>query len=75
MVAVFFSVVAIGTSSGIEPVTCAVAGALILGTRMTGREYLGCALMLAAVVLAQLPYPLGRKAVQSGEAFGDGQEV
>ena len=29
MVAVFFSVVAIGTSSGIEPVTCAVAGALM----------------------------------------------
>ena len=58
-----------------ESLFAAVAGALILGTRMTGREYLGCALMLAAVVLAQLPYPLGRKAVQSGEAFGDGQEV
>ena len=29
MVAVFFSVVAIGTASGIEPVTCAVAGALM----------------------------------------------
>lgn len=29
MIAVFFSVVAIGTSSGIEPVTCAVAGALL----------------------------------------------
>ncbi len=29
MVAVFFSVVAIGTSGGIEPVTCAVAGALL----------------------------------------------
>lgn len=29
MVAVFFSVVAIGTSAGIEPVTCAVAGALM----------------------------------------------
>ncbi len=29
MVAVFFSVVAIGTSAGIEPVTCAVAGALL----------------------------------------------
>lgn len=28
MVAVFFSVVAIGTAGGIEPVTCAVAGAL-----------------------------------------------
>lgn len=29
MVAVFFSVVAIGTSAGIEPVACAVAGALL----------------------------------------------
>ncbi len=29
MVAVFFSVVAIGTASGIEPITCAVAGALM----------------------------------------------
>lgn len=29
MVAVFFSVVAIGTASGIEPVTCATAGALL----------------------------------------------
>ena len=56
-----------------ESLFAAVAGALILGTRMTGREYLGCALMLAAVVLAQLPYPLGRKT--AGGAFGDGQEV
>ena len=29
MVATFFSVVAIGTGSGIEPITCAVAGALL----------------------------------------------
>lgn len=29
MIAVFFSVVAIGTGSGIEPITCAVAGALM----------------------------------------------
>ena len=32
-----------------------IAGALILGDRMSGKEYLGCVLMLAAVVLAQLP--------------------
>ena len=56
-----------------ESLFAAIAGALILGNRMTGREYLGCALMLAAVVLAQLPYPLGRKT--AGGAFGDGQEV
>lgn len=56
-----------------ESLFAAIAGAVLLGNRMTGREYLGCALMLAAVVLAQLPTPMGRKAV--GEAFGDGQEV
>lgn len=38
-----------------ESLFAAIAGAVILGNRMTGREYLGCALMLAAVVLAQLP--------------------
>lgn len=38
-----------------ESVFATIAGALILGDRMNGREYLGCALMLAAVVLAQLP--------------------
>lgn len=38
-----------------ESLFAAIAGALILGNRMTGREYLGCGLMLVAVVLAQLP--------------------
>ena len=33
---------------------CVIAGALLLGERMDGRGYLGCALMLAAVLLAQL---------------------
>ena len=28
---------------------------------MTGREYLGCVLMLVAVILAQLPFPLKKK--------------
>ncbi|WP_295762158.1 DMT family transporter [uncultured Oscillibacter sp.] len=45
-----------------ESVFATIAGALILGDRMTGREYLGCALMLAAVILAQLPIPLRREA-------------
>lgn len=39
----------------LESVFAAAAGALILGERMTGRELAGCALMLSAVVLAQLP--------------------
>ena len=32
-----------------------VFGALLLGERMSGREIAGCALMFAAIVLAQLP--------------------
>ena len=32
-----------------------MAGAVILHDRMSGKEYLGCVLMLVAVVLAQLP--------------------
>ncbi|MBR3641116.1 MAG: DMT family transporter [Oscillibacter sp.] len=39
----------------LEAVFATVAGALILGEAMSGREYLGCALMLVAVILAQLP--------------------
>ena len=39
----------------LESVFSVLAGAIILGDRLSGREYLGCALMLAAVVLAQLP--------------------
>jgi len=46
----------------LEAVFATVAGALILHDRMTGREYLGCALMLVAVVLAQIPAPaLGKR--------------
>ena len=40
---------------GLESVFSVVGGALILGDRMTMREYLGCAVMFTAVVLAQLP--------------------
>lgn len=39
----------------LESVFATLAGAVILGDRMSGREYFGCVLMLAAVVLAQLP--------------------
>ncbi|MCI9002590.1 MAG: DMT family transporter [Oscillibacter sp.] len=48
-----------------ESVFATVAGALILGDRMNSREYLGCALMLAAVILAQLPFPLKRSSARS----------
>ncbi len=39
----------------LESVFGAVSGAIILGDRLSGKEYMGCVLMLAAVVLAQLP--------------------
>ncbi|MBE6764663.1 MAG: DMT family transporter [Ruminococcaceae bacterium] len=39
----------------LESVFAAVAGFFILGERMTAREYIGCVLMFAAVILVQLP--------------------
>ena len=39
----------------LESVFATVAGAVILHDQMSAREYLGCVLMLAAVILAQLP--------------------
>lgn len=39
----------------------AVSGALVLGQRMTGRELLGCGLMIAATVIAELPMPAKKK--------------
>ena len=39
----------------LESVFATLAGAVILHDRMSGREYLGCLLVLCAVVLAQLP--------------------
>ncbi len=39
----------------LESVFAALAGALLLRERLTGREYLGCALMFLAIMLSQLP--------------------
>jgi len=39
----------------LESVFAVIAGALILGEVMSGRELLGCAVIFAAVILAQLP--------------------
>ena len=50
----------------LESVFATLSGALILGDRMSGREYLGCALMFAAVILAQIP--AGRRKAASGAA-------
>lgn len=39
----------------LESVFAVIAGAILLGDRMSGRELLGCVLMMAGVLLAQLP--------------------
>ena len=39
----------------LESVFATIAGAIAFGNQMSGKEYLGCVLMLVAVVLAQLP--------------------
>lgn len=39
----------------LEAVFATLAGALILHDQMTAREYMGCIIMLAAVMLAQIP--------------------
>lgn len=48
----------------LESVFGVIAGAIFLQERMSGKEYLGCVLMLVAVVLAQLPAPIKKKATQ-----------
>lgn len=45
----------------LESVFATLSGAVILGDTMNGKEYFGCVLMLAAVVLAQLPEPRRRQ--------------
>ena len=45
----------------LESVFAVIAGAIILHQQMTGREYLGCVLMLLAVILAQIPNPFENK--------------
>ena len=49
----------------LESVFATLAGALILHDQMSGKEYFGCVLMLAAVVLAQLPSPAERRPEQA----------
>ena len=45
----------------LESVFAVIAGAIILHQQMTGREYLGCVLMMVAVILAQIPNPFEKK--------------
>lgn len=42
----------------LEAVFAVLAGALLLGERMSGRELAGCVVMFAAIILVQLPAPI-----------------
>ena len=46
----------------LESVFAGLAGAIILKQQMTVREYIGCAIMFAAVILAQIQFPARQKA-------------
>ena len=46
----------------LESVFAVIAGAIILKQQMTVREYIGCAIMFAAVILAQVQFPTRQKA-------------
>ena len=52
----------------LESVFGAVSGAIFLHETMTGKELIGCVLMLIAVVLAQLDLPLKKKDKSAKEA-------
>ena len=49
----------------LESVFATLAGAVILHDRMSLKEYFGCLLMLAAVILAQLPEKKAKKAASN----------
>ena len=46
----------------LESVFAVIAGAIILHQQMSARQYIGCALMFAAVVLAQVDFPIKKNA-------------
>ena len=46
----------------LESVFAVIAGAIILKQQMTVREYIGCVIMFAAVILAQIQFPTRQKA-------------
>ncbi len=52
----------------LESVFAALAGWVLLGTKVSGREMLGCAIMLAAIVLAQLPDLIAAARKKKGKA-------
>lgn len=51
----------------LESVFAALSGWLILHEHMSGREFSGCALVMAAVVIAQLPVPAKEKNIHKNK--------
>ncbi|MDO4490345.1 MAG: DMT family transporter [Lachnospiraceae bacterium] len=49
----------------LESVFAALFGGLVLHEVLTGKELLGCVLVFAAVILAQIPLPTGKKTAES----------
>ena len=47
-----------------ESVFAAIAGAILLHEHMSIRELSGCVIMLAAIILVQIPLPKGRRSVR-----------
>ena len=45
----------------LESVFAVIAGAILLGEQMSSREFLGCVIMFAAIILVQVPLPGGKK--------------
>ena len=46
----------------LESVFAVIAGAIVLHQQMSAREYIGCVVMFAAVILAQIQFPEKKKA-------------
>ena len=51
-----------------ESVFAALAGWVLLNQKFSGREMLGCAIMFAAIVLAQLPDLIAAARKKKGKA-------
>ncbi|MBR4577381.1 MAG: DMT family transporter [Clostridia bacterium] len=51
----------------LESVFAVLTGVVLLGEQMTGREAVGCVLMFAAVILAQLSTAMTNKKIQKGK--------
>ena len=58
----YVGVFSCGVGYTLQSVFAVIAGAIILKQQMTVREYIGCAIMFAAVILAQIQFPTKQKA-------------